>query len=109
MQASPICFITCETLLADDPAAKIAKNNRKFPAQIFVPAISCCVRNTINFGCLRILSVISSLDKRKTPYIPILLKLSEGSHCANNVHFYVGKHHIHTVLFVLISAGFKKL
>ena len=32
MQASPMCFITCKTLLADDPATKIAKDNRKFPA-----------------------------------------------------------------------------
>ena len=49
MQASPICFITCETLLADDPAAKIAKDNRKFPAQIFVPAISCWLFQTKSF------------------------------------------------------------
>jgi hypothetical protein len=61
----------------------------------------------IHFGCLQILSVISSLDERKTPYKPILLKLFVGLYSANNVYCYGGKHHIHTVLFVLMNACFE--
>lgn len=112
IHASPICFITCNTLLADDPAIKIPNESKKFPAAIFVPDINgwlfhmksfshfgcrhlpfmvtivpTCItskrgslswqimqvlksnsnweRNTTNFGCLRISSVISTLGNKK--------------------------------------------